>query len=393
MSSFIVLKRKSPSTPGGVAIRPQLEAMGATASPGVEVWSLAVETATTSQAAQLAQDPDVKAVARTMPTRTIRLEQADIVPAATSAASWGIGYVGADTSAFTGAGVRVAVLDTGIDRNHPAFAGVTLTTRDFSGSGIEDVVGHGTHCAGTIFGRDVGNTRIGIARGVTDVLIGKVLGNNGSGESDMIFHALNWALEEKANVISMSLGFDFTSLVDHLVKVGWPIPLATSTALESYRANLRMFDAIMGMLRANAQFGGTPLVIAAAGNESDRETNPDFRIAASLPAAADGVLSVAAMGHDGRVAPFSNYLASVTGPGIDIISAWPGGSLKTLSGTSMACPHVAGLAALWWESAQQKHVKPTAQNVGAALLSGVDRKKFEPAFDEGDFGQGLAMAP
>jgi subtilisin family serine protease len=395
MPSYIVLKRKSPSTRGGMAFTPQLEAMGAPTAPDVEVWSLSTESADKRHVAQLARDPDVKFVARTMPTVLIKPmhEKTGAAAAPATSASWGIGYVGADTSQFTGAGVKVAVLDTGIDQAHPAFAGVTLTTRDFSGSGIDDKVDHGTHCAGTVLGRDVNGCRIGVARGVTEAVIGKVLGNDGRGESDMIFKALNWALEERANVISMSLGFDFPGLVATLAGRGWPIELATSTALESYRDNLRMFDAIMGVLRANAPLHGTPLVIAAAGNESERTTDPEFRIAAGLPAAADGVMSVAAVGHDGKVAYFSNYLATVTGPGVDITSAWPGGQLKSLSGTSMACPHVAGLAALWWECKQQQGVTPTASNVTAALLANLDRDKFEPAFDEADFGGGLVVAP
>ena len=122
-------------------------------------------------------------------------------PAATTV-TWGVQAVRADTSPFTGNGIVVAVLDTGIDPNHPAFAGVELVRKNFTDAGDDDDHGHGTHCAGTIFGRDVNNTRIGIARGVTKAMIGKVLGGNGGG-SDVVMQAIQWATNSGANVISM----------------------------------------------------------------------------------------------------------------------------------------------------------------------------------------------
>jgi subtilisin family serine protease len=90
--------------------------------------------------------------------------------------TWGVNAVGAATSPFTGNGVVVAVLDTGIDPSHSAFAGVTLVQKNFTTEGPNDQHGHGTHCAGTIFGRYVSGTRIGVAPGVKTALIGKVLG-------------------------------------------------------------------------------------------------------------------------------------------------------------------------------------------------------------------------
>ena len=136
--------------------------------------------------------------------------------------------VKADVSPFDGSDVVVAILDTGIAKNHPAFAGVTIIEEDFTGEGNGDTHGHGTHCAGTVFGRDVDGTRIGVAPGVKKALIGKVLGDEGGG-SDAIVRAINWALEEGANVISMSLGIDFPGFVDALVtRQGLPIDLATT---------------------------------------------------------------------------------------------------------------------------------------------------------------------
>ncbi|CAM3318271.1 S8 family serine peptidase [Polaromonas hydrogenivorans] len=345
--------------------------------------------------AELVADPQVELITPAMPTRLIT-PLASIHPASWSPeVNWGIGAVRADQSQCTGAGVTVAVLDTGIDRAHPAFNGITLIEKDFSGHGDGDRQGHGTHCAGTIFGRDVGQ-RIGVARGVDRALIGKVLGDDGSGGSDMAFKALIWAMQEHADIISMSLGFDFPGMVAGLTKDGWPIDLATSNALEAYRGNLRMFDAIMGVLKAQAAFGVSPLVVAAAGNESRRAVNREYRIAASLPAAADDVMSVAAVGLTGgqyAVADFSNSLALIAGPGVEITSAWPGGGLHTISGTSMACPHVAGVAALWWESVRRSNGRPNAKNVTARLLAHARRDVFEDNTNEADIGQGLVTAP
>ena len=86
-----------------------------------------------------------------MPTRLVEPLAVDVE----QTAAWGIGAVGADRSTRTGAGVVPCVLDTGIDASHPAFAGVSLLEEDFSGTGTGDRQGHGTHCAGTVFGRDV----------------------------------------------------------------------------------------------------------------------------------------------------------------------------------------------------------------------------------------------
>jgi subtilisin family serine protease len=293
----------------------------------------------------------------------------------------------------------VAVLDTGVDAAHPAFAGVELVQRDFSGAGDGDRQGHGTHCAGTIFGRDVDGTRIGVAGGVSKALVGKVLGDDGGGDSDMIFRGIAWALQEGADVISMSLGFDFPGLVDDLVnRRRWPVDLATSAALEAYRGNLRMFDALMGMVRARAAFDEGTILCAAAGNESRREENEDFEIAVSLPAAAEGVVSVGALarGEGGAgftVAPFSNTFPQLSAPGVDVLSAKAGGGLRSLSGTSMATPHVAGVAALWWETVRAGSSRPSATAVLAKLLAAARPEGFAPGTDEADRGLGIASAP
>src|SRR5262249_14134065 len=181
--------------------------------------------------------------------------------------------------------------------------------------------------AGTIFGRDVKEVRIGVARGVKKALIGKVLGKGG-GSSDQIVQAIQWAVNNGANVISMSLGIDFPGFVKELEMDGLPTELATSVALEGYGTNSLLIERRASLIAAQGAFMQGTLLVAAAGNESRREVNPKFEIAVSPPAVADGVISVAALGNetDGfRIAPFSNIWGRVSGAGVDIDSARMGG--------------------------------------------------------------------
>jgi subtilisin family serine protease len=344
--------------------------------------------------ADVARDPEVRAVAPVMPTRLVA--PVDVAGTGDTTTAWGIGAIGADTTARTGTGVVAAVLDTGIDATHPAFAGMTLVEQDFSGSGSGDKQGHGTHCAGTVFGRAVDGTRIGVAPGVEKALIGKVLGDDGSGDSDMIFRGIQWAVTEGARVLSMSLGFDFPGLVAQLTANGWPADLATSVALEAYRANLRMFDALMEIVRSRDAFGTGTVVCAAAGNESHRDVDPDYEISVSIPAAADGVVSVGALGQSPeglRVAPFSNTMPQLAAPGVDVLSARAGGGLRSLNGTSMATPHVAGAAALWWEEVLASPLPTTSDGVVAKLLGTAGLTGFVSGTDTADRGFGLVRAP
>jgi subtilisin family serine protease len=353
-----------------------------------------VEEISSSEVLALAAEPQVRAIARVMPTQLVRPFDAtsgDATPAA-----WGIVAVGADTSSRTGTGVTVAVLDTGIDAAHPAFSGVEIVEQDFSGSGNGDHQGHGTHCAGTIVGRAVDGTRIGIATGATKLQVGKVLADDGTGSSDMLFRGIQWVIQQGAHVISMSLGFDFTGLVKQLTDEGWPVDLATSVGLEAYRGNLRMFDALMEMIRSRRPFEPGTIVVAAAGNESRRNIHPDYKIGASLPAAAEDVVSVGALEQSGtelEIAHFSNTFPQIAAPGVDILSAKAGGGLVGLSGTSMATPHVAGVAALWWEEVFASPLPATSQTVLARLLANATTQNFAAAVDVADRGVGLVRAP
>lgn len=352
----------------------------------------------------VARDPEVRAIAPVFPTTLVwpvSLDgdsegDGDGAEAEAASVTWGVKAVGADVSARTGAGITVAVLDTGIDSAHPAFTGVTLTEKDFSGSGDGDKQGHGTHCAGTVFGRDVNGARIGVAPGVTSALIGKVLGDNGGGSSDWLFRGIQWAVQEGARVISMSLGFDFPGYVKQRVNAGWPVELATSAALEGYRANLRVFDALLQLSRSQAAFTPGTIIVAAAGNESRRQVDPKFEIGVSIPAAADGVVSVGALGESPtglRVAPFSNTFPQIAAPGVAVLSAKSGGGLVSFNGTSMATPHVAGVAALWWEDVASSNLPVDATTVTARLLSRATLSSLDPSVDIADRGVGLVTAP
>lgn len=372
------------------------DAMGGAAGLEVSPREVSVEVAdlTRKDLSNLTRERDVVAVAPAVPMRLIEPTESAAATPAASGTAWGVSAVGADTSPFTGKGIVVAVLDTGIDAAHPAFTGVNVVQKDFTGEGDGDSHGHGTHCAGTVFGRDVNGMRIGVARGASKALIGKVLGANG-GSSDGIVNAIQWAAQNGANVISMSLGMDFPGLVKTLIGRGLPAPLATSRALEGYRLNVQLFERLAALIRASSEFSQPTLIIAAAGNESDRQSHPDFEIAVSPPAVSDGIVSVSAVGEGPggfTIATFSNTGANISGPGVKIVSAKAGGGLATMSGTSMACPHVAGVAALWAEKVKAMGPFTTAHVTHRLLASGVTNK-MKSGFDPFDIGTGMVRAP
>ncbi len=281
----------------------------------------------------------------------------DAVTAAPTAGevAWGIKAVGASTSPFSGKGVTVAVLDTGIDKSHPAFSGIDIIGRNFTPGDpqdFNDTSGHGTHCAGTILGRSVSKTRIGVAPGITKAVIAKVLGSDG-GSTGTLVSAINWAIDNKAHIISMSLGIDLVGFRERLAAQGLHPKEATSTAMRVLIDNVRFFDKFGDFIHSGAAFGRSALIVAASGNESDRFGDTPFVLGTAYPAATDDFLSVGAVeetgdvSHPFRIATFSNAGAKIAGPGVRVLSSIPGGGLGAKSGTSMATPHIAGVAALW----------------------------------------------
>lgn len=357
-------------------------------------------------ARDMARAPDVEAVVPEIPLKLVHpvsMAQADAEAVTEGAVAWGIQATGAVDTPFTGKGVKVAVLDTGIDRNHEAFAGVNVVEVDYTGEGNGDRDGHGTHCAGTIFGRDVGGVRIGVARGVEEAFIGKVIGKNGGGTSSLL-KAIREASEAGCQILSMSLGFDFPAAAARLVEEGLPTDLAAAVALADYRANVRLFDRVGELLHAQSLGDRREiLVFAASGNESRRNLDPAYEMPAAPPSEAAGFTSVGALGRnpDGTlsVAPFSNVGCNVCGPGVGVLSAKAGttNQLLGLSGTSMATPHVAGIAALFAEKEAAQQVRPSLfRGPGGLLirlLGAASHAKLAPGFTDSQIGIGLIQAP
>jgi len=362
------------------------------------------EKLTAQELQELSEEPDFVAAAEIMRTRLLSPvpdTATDVGPAAPASRRkrqpWGVAAVGADSSKFTGADVTVALLDTGIDATHPAFRGVDLVQKDFTGTGNGDASGHGTHCAGVFFGRNVDGVRIGVAPGVRRALIGKILERN-VGDSDMLIRGISWAHEEGARIISMSVGLDFAATVKEREREGWAGELATAVTLEAYRANLRLLDRLLHMLRMQEPFTGGAIMVAAAGNDSSRGPDGEFITSACPPAGTDTVVSVGSLDPDSdgrgyRVSNFSNSGVVITAPGREIVSAAVGGGLKVLSGTSTAAPHVAGVAALWWQAVRQSSRPANATLVRGKLISTAKSAGLSRAVYPSERGAGLVAAP
>lgn len=388
---YTILRLASGQSPTDAQLRFGTKAVE---SP-VEVESI-IDVMTSAEAADVAQAPDVFAAAPTLPLRLIEpraKNEAEIPDGGGSA--WGVEAVGALSSNRDGAGIKVAVLDTGIDADHEALSQLTITQRDFTGEGDGDTDGHGTHCAATIAGCEVNGFRCGVSPGIEELLVAKVIGTNG-GSTAALQDALLWALTSGAHVISMSLGVDFPGMVERWAARGLQRRAATSRALAAYRDNVALFGQLAGLLTASAPTGRGALAIAATGNESERSIRTPYTIDVEPPAAADGFVAVGALDKhttgDWKVADFSNTGATIAAPGANIISAKLGGGYARMSGTSMATPHVAGVAALW---AQRELEMSPNQPLDITRLFGRVAGHAEELdrLPATDVGAGLARAP
>src|SRR5262245_804180 len=285
---------------------------------------------------------------------TIGAQEAEVSPAVLGA-TWGLIACKVLPSSRDGAGIKVAVLDTGFDLGHPEFAGRPIVSKSFVGQPVQDLHGHGSHTAGTACGpKSPPGTiqRYGIGF-KTQMFIGKVLTNSGSGTQAQVLAGMNWAIANKCPVISMSLGA--------------PIPVQPS-----YTA------------AGTAALNNGCLIVAAAGNASNRPSNIQ---PAGAPANSPTIMSVAALDSALKVAVFSNGgKIDIAGPGVNTFSSWPRPVLhKTISGTSMATPHVAGCAALW----AQTGAALRGAALRARLLATAKHLPLPPT----DVGAGLVQAP
>jgi subtilisin family serine protease len=375
-------------------------APSAPAAPSI----LTIESADERRAADLTRDPNLVA-SPSVPVSLIKPLASDAAnekqvlrEAKKNHGSWGVLNVAPDADENAGSSMVVAVLDTGIDRKHAAFQGVAIEARNFSGSPHDDDRnGHGTHCAGTIFGRDVDGVRIGVARGVRKALIGKVLDDEGAGDSVAIAQAINWAYQQGAQIISLSLGIDFAELVKYYETHGKEPEEALSIALSAFRDTVRVFDGLvhsLNMLSVLQQRG--VILVAASGNESARRAKKPYIIDVGLPAAAIGMVSTGAVarGANGyEIGAFSNANPQLCAPGVGIVSAKFGGGLASLDGTSMATPHVAGVAALWWERTRSDNPNADGELVRRKILENCLATGFAPDVKPADRGAGLVQAP
>lgn len=226
---------------------------------------------------------------------------------------WGVKRVNASTAwhITMGQGVKVAVIDTGIDYTHPDIQGnyadgynaIILST---SPADAMDDNGHGTHVAGTIAAVRDSKGVAGVAPG-TRIYGVKVLDYYGSGQVSWIISGIEWAVDNKVNVINMSLGASFS--IDSLAKA------------------------------VTAAYKKGVVIVCAAGNTSE-----DVNYPAKYPES----IAVSASDSSDKIASFSSRGPEIAfiAPGVEVYSTTPGASYSTKSGTSMASPHVAGLAAL-----------------------------------------------
>jgi subtilisin len=234
---------------------------------------------------------------------------------------WGVDRIDADLvwGTTTGSPIKVAVIDTGIDKDHPDLqanikGGINFVFQKgtIDPTMWDDDNGHGTHVAGTIAAIDNEEGVIGVGPEIWLYAV-KVLDRTGKGYLSDVVAGINWAINNDMDVISMSLGtsYDYQELRD----------------------------------ACDAAYNAGIVIVAAAGNAGDGDASTNEY---SYPAAYDSVIAVGATDSNDNIAWWSNsgpYI-ELAAPGVSIYSTYKKGDYETMSGTSMACPHVSGVIAL-----------------------------------------------
>lgn len=300
----------------------------------------AARIAKDSRVVSVVADHEVSIAAQTVPTGIDRIDG----ELSSTVAGNGSGSVDVD----------VAVIDTGVDIDHPDL-NVVGGTNCSTGRSYDDGNGHGTHVAGTIGAKDDANGVVGVAPGARIWAV-RVLNKQGSGSWSSIICGVDWvtARASTIEVANMSLGGSGSE----------PAGSGCSTGDALHDAICRSVSA------------GVTYAVAAGNSAVDAK--------GAVPAAYDEVITVSALADfdgkpgglgaatcrsdvDDTFADFSNYGADVDliAPGVCINSTWKGGGFNTISGTSMASPHVAGAAALY----KSTHPKATPADVQTALIN------------------------
>lgn len=257
---------------------------------------------------------------------------------------WGLQAIGLENTHYTGKGIDICILDTGLETSHPDFSSEEIEGKSFidGEDWNRDPNGHGTHCAGIATGNVRSDTgkRYGVAKD-SNLKIAKVLADNGRGTTSSVIDAIDWAITKKFRILSLSLAC--------------PVKLDDQPSV--------LFETIGERALEN-----NSLIIAAAGNDSNR---PQIPQPVSMPANSKSIMAVGAIDSQMKIARFSNAglnpstggSINVCAPGVDIVSAYPKNAKNknnfyyTMSGTSMAAPHVSGLAALYMEQFPEKSAK------------------------------------
>ncbi|RJQ07896.1 MAG: peptidase S8/S53 subtilisin kexin sedolisin, partial [Bacillota bacterium] len=259
--------------------------------------------------------PDAAAAALAANPRVAYVDEDGIMHAIGDTLPWGVDRIDADVvqaGGNSGSGVKVGILDTGIDLDHPDLHVAGGATFVDGTSAPDDDNGHGTHVAGTVAALANGTGVIGVAPAAALYAV-KVLDSGGSGYISDIVAGIDWAVTNGMKVINMSFGGSSD-------------------------------DATLRAACDNAYAAGV-LLVAAAGNSGNPAGKGDN---VSYPARYSSVIAVAATDQSDKRASFSSTGPDVelAAPGVDILSTYYGGGYATASGTSMACPHVVGVAAL-----------------------------------------------